>query len=282
MRAPALAVALSLVLLLASPLVSAEDFGAVGKVNKLISVVSTPQLVPGDSGVFLFQLNSTYASNLTNVRLNVSIYAYATIEGETRVDPAWPYPYPRIRENTSGGHDHLFAIPSLPAGTKLNLSFTVDTSADSDLMPYGSVFSQASYFVRFWLEFDGNVSGNLTRYRMASRGYFSADAWERATNATYTSPCVAPYCRGNLNLTVLGVDGILPDSAFGVKEPIPQWPFYLLIALAVLFLVLAFLFWVEENPSAYPRVETWWARTRGRLARMKPWPRAKKPPQGAT
>src|SRR5207244_4099247 len=76
-----------------------------------------------------------------------------------------------------------------------------------------------------------------------------------------------PTCRGNVTLTVLGVDGLLPDSALGVKEPIPRWPFYLLIGLAALFLVLAFLFWVEENPGSYPRVDAWWARTRGRLAR---------------
>ena len=31
--------------------------------------------------------------------------------------------------------------------------------------------------------------------------------------------------------------------------------------------ILAFLFWVEENPGTFPRVETWWARTRGRIAR---------------
>jgi len=282
MRAPALAVALLLLLVLASPAASAEDFGAVGKVNKLISVISTPDLEPGQSGAFTFQLNSTYTSNITNVRLNVSIYAYATIDGQIPVDQNWRYPYPRIRENTSGGHDYAWTWPSIPGGSRLNLSFIVETAADSDLMPHGSVFSQASYFVRFWLEFDGNVSGNLTRFRMASKGYFGNAAWDRATNATYTNPCIAPYCRGNLNLTVLGVDGVLPDSAFGVKEPIPRWPFYTLIVLAVVFLVLAFLFWVEENPGSYPKVEAWWARTRGRFARLKPWPRTKKPPQRAS
>ncbi len=282
MRAPALAVALLLLLVLASPHASAEDFGAVGKVNKLISVISTPELEPGQSGAFRFQLNSTYASNITNVRLNASIYQYATIDETIPVDRNWPYPYPKIRENASGGHDVSWSWPVIAPGSRLNLSFTVETVSDSDLMPHGSVFSQSSYFVRLWLEFDGNVSGNLTHFRMVSKGYFTEAAWDRATNATYTTPCVAPYCRGNLNLTVLGVDGILPDSAFGVKEPIPQWPFYALIVLAVFFLVLAYLFWVEENPGSYPKVEVWWARTRGRLARMRPWPRAKKPPQGAS
>ncbi|MEK6986651.1 MAG: hypothetical protein AABX97_00980 [Candidatus Thermoplasmatota archaeon] len=282
MRAPALALALLLVLVLASPHAAAEDFGAVGKVNKLISVVSTPQLEPGQSGVFVFRLNSTYTSAITNVRLNASIYEYATIDGQIPVDRTWPYSYPRIRENTSGGHDWSWTWLSIAPGTLLNLSFTVETAADSAQMPHGSVFSQSSYFVRFWLEFDGNVSGTMTRFRMASKGYFSEAAWDRATNATYTNPCIAPWCRGNLNLTVLGVDGILPDSAFGVKEPIPRWPFYALIVLAVFFLVLAFLFWVEENPGSYPKIESWWARTRGRLARFKPVRRPRKPSQPGT
>src|SRR5207244_10663438 len=88
-----------------------------------------------------------------------------------------------------------------------------------------------------------------------------------ATKSNTTNPAMPPVCRGNRNLTVLVLHGLLSYSAFGVKEPIPRWPFYLLIGLAALFLVLAFLFWVEENPGSYPRVDTWWARTRGRIAR---------------
>ena len=84
----------------------------------------------------------------------------------------------------------------------------------------------------------------------------------------------------------LGVDGVLPDMSFGVKEPIPRWPFYALIVLAGVFTALAFLFWVEGNPGTYPRVEVWWARQRGRLARLRPMrrkraPGAEGPPPGA-
>src|SRR5207245_1653007 len=71
----------------------------------------------------------------------------------------------------------------------------------------------------------------------------------------------------------------VPGSAFGVKEPVPRWPFYLLIGLAALFLVFAFLFWVEENPGSYPRVDAWWARTRGRLVRTIAPLRRRSPPK---
>jgi hypothetical protein len=270
MRAPAVVVALVLVLvLLAPPSRAAEDFGAVGNVNRLINVVSTPQLEPGQSGSFLFQFNSTYPAGMTmlNVHLNVSIYEYETVDTSIPVDQNWTYRYPYF-EGT-GGREQSWSFPSVAPGSVTNLSVTVVTSADPDQMPSGSIFSPASYVLRFWLEFDGNVSGTLRHFRMASRGFISNQVWQRA-QVNQTDLCTPPWCRGNLNLTILGLDGVLPDSAFGVQQPIPRWPFYLLIGLAVFFVVLAFLFWVEENPGTYPRVEAWWVRQRGRLARLRP------------
>jgi hypothetical protein len=269
MRAPALALSLLLIATLLAPASVAEDFGAVGKVNKFIGVQETPELAPGESGRFVFYFNSTYTQPIRNVRLNASIYRYATIDESMPVDAAWPYAYPRIAE--TGTKEWVWTNATVANGSSRSLSFTVLTAPDSHDMPHGSIFSQSSYFVRFWLEFDGIVNGNTTRFRMASSGFFTREEWIRATSANATTPCTPPGCRGEpgrgVNLTMLGVDGVLPDSAFGVKEPIPRWPFYLLMALVVFFLLLAFLFWVEENPGTFPRVETWWARTRGRLAR---------------
>ncbi len=277
MRAPALVLALILVGLAFVHHASAEDFGAVGKVTNLISIVSTPELAPGESGRFEFELNVTYTEPIIDVALNVSIYRYATIEESIPVDASWPYAYPFIEGN--GTREQRWTWAQIDPNTMTSVSFTIVTAADSHQMPHGSVFSQASYFVRFYLTFTGNLSGTPEQFVMASRGYFSEARWDEAISDARTDPCNPPSCRGNVNLTVLGVDGILPDSAFGVKEPIPRWPFYLLIALAVVFLVVAFLFWVEENPGSYPRVEAWWARSRGRLARTFAPMRRKKPPK---
>jgi len=273
----ALAVALSL-LLLAIPLVPtarAEDFAAVSKVNKLLSVQEAPSLAPGESGRLAFVLNSTYTEDIRGVRLNATIYRYATIEESIPVDGAWAsrYSYPRIAESSGNPREWVWTAPVVRAGTRTPLNFTILTAAESRDMPHGSVFSQSSYFVRFWLEFMGNVSGNETLFRIVGAGFFTTDQWQSAT-VPRSDPCPLPHCRGWMNVTMLAgflgvdrVDGVLPDTAFGVKEPIPRWPFYALIGLAVVFLVLAFLFWVEENPGSYPRIEAWWARTRGRLAR---------------
>ncbi|MGQ0796264.1 MAG: hypothetical protein ACT4OI_00130 [Methanobacteriota archaeon] len=259
----------SLLVLFGAIPAEAQGFGDVGRVNKLLSVIDTPQLAPGERGSFRFEFNSTYDEPIVDVTLRAEIYMYATIEEAIPVDGNWSYPYPQIEESP-GARSHTWNLGTVPPRTASALNFTVATAADSRDMPHGSVFSQATYFVRFRVEFEGNVTGTLTPFVMASPGYFTRAQWEAARNLTNTDPCVPPWCRGNVNLTILGVDGIVPDSSFGVKEPIPQWPFYALVAGAVGFLVFAFLFWVEENPGAYPRVEVWWARTRGRLARLRP------------
>src|SRR5205807_6735014 len=96
----ALALALSLLLLAAflAPLSAGEDFGAVGKVNKLVDIQDTPQLAPGETGRVRFLFNSTYSEAILNVRLNASIYRYATLDESIPVDTPWTYPYPRIPE----------------------------------------------------------------------------------------------------------------------------------------------------------------------------------------
>jgi len=276
MRAAVLGLASLLALVALAPPAGAQDFGEVGKVNRLISVFETPQLAPGESGPFRFELNVTYAEPIANVTLTAEIYRYATIDESIPVDAAWPYAYPRIRG--AGVRNVSWSWASIPADNATPLEFVVETAADSRDMPHGSVFSQATYLVRFALAFEGIVAGVPTAFEMKSLGHFTQAQWEAARNETNTDPCVAPWCRGNVNLTVLGVDGLLPDSSFGVKEPIPQWPFYGLVVGAVFFLGLAFLFWVEENPGTYPRIEAWWARTRGRLVRVRRSVFARRPP----
>ena len=73
---------------------------------------------------------------------------------------------------------------------------------------------EGTYFVRFSMNFDYNGTSRI----MQSRGHWNMEQWEAATsNVTDNYP-------GNINLDTLGVDGIIPDSSFGVKKPIPKWP----------------------------------------------------------
>jgi len=255
-----------------------DDIRDVGRVSRIIEVVESPQLAPGQSGTFRLNFTNPYAHEMRNASLNVSIYTYATIDGATPVDANWGWEFPKIEESSAREYRLLQggSAGRLAAGEVLNLTFRLLTSTD---MPHGSVFAQAAYFLRFWLEFDIDNGTGERHYVMASKGHFTLQAWDEAQ--TFDSRQCTPYnetnrCLGNLNVTRLGVDGILPDSLFGVKEPIPLWPFYLLLAATGFFLILAFLFWAEENPGHYPRVERGWLVFKGRLRRVFHLPRTRK------
>ena len=119
MRAPALALSLLLLAIFLAPVSTAEDFGTVGKVNKLISIRETPELAPGDSGQFVFFFNSTYTDTIRNVRLNATIYRYATIDESVPVDSSWSYGYPRIAE--TGTREWVWTNASVAAGSSTSL-----------------------------------------------------------------------------------------------------------------------------------------------------------------
>jgi len=272
-----LAIALAILLLLLPSVRAQEDIRDPGFVNGIMRVLVSPQVVPGEAGEFVFNLSNPYGHPMQNISLNVSIYQYVTIEESVPVDGSWAWTFPRIRNAAVNPREYKVEQggPSSYLGNTSGSNykierFTIETSVD---MPHGSVFAQAAYFLRFWLEFDIN-NGTQSHIVMASRGYFTSQQWEaahvsdppdpncnNAVNTTYR-------CLGLLNLTRLNVDGILADSSFGVKEPFPAWPFYGLLGVTGFFLVLAFLFWVEENPGQYPRVERTWLRFKGRLRRL--------------
>ncbi len=272
----ALAIALAIVLALVPAARAQDDPRAFPSVNRLLSVVAPLILAPGDSGSFRLNVTNPYGHPMQNTSLNVSVYEYATVETSAPVGASWGYEYPLLQapqpDGTTCRARECKLMRGLPqdvvtGGESLILNFTVLTSYD---MPHGSVFAEAAYFLRFWLEFDFNNGTAQSHLRMASRGYFTNAQWDDARN--HLGADCSPYnpadrCIGSLNLTRLGVDGIIPDASFGVREGFPLWPFYGLLVLVVFFLVLAFLFWVEENPGKYPRIERSWLRFKGRLRR---------------
>lgn len=239
-----------------------------GLVNKLLSVYKTPGtieegLAPGNSDVFGLAVRNPYDGNMTNVTLTAAIYMYATLKETRDVTSSWTSPY--ISE--SGSTE--YTLPSFDLGPdgRLNVSFTIVTRHDT---PHGDIFSQSSYFMRFLMEFDYTNSTVTDEHMvMKSPGHFSSEVWEEALREPTTSDL--PYYRGEINITYLEVvtgqlDGIIPDSSFALKEPIPMWPFYLLIALAVISGFFALMFYIEENPGTWPWMETRWLGFRSRLS----------------
>ena len=107
-----------------------------------------------------------------------------------------------------------------------------------------------------------NYDFNETERILQSRGFWNMDQWTNAT--TYLSEDYP----GNINLDSLNVDGIIPDSSFGVKKPIPKWPLYILITLTIIFAGLSIIFYLEEEET-YPKLNKWLQKQRGKFNKLR-------------
>jgi len=203
---------------------AAESVSAPNKIPDL-SDFRTPQIVPGSSGTYQFTVRNRYNGTLENATLTIEIYKWATLEeAKDIVNISNP---PEIPQGSAQGY--TAPVFSLRPNETISIGISVSTQKETP---------QGTYFVRHMMQFSyGGV-----HLLMRSRGHFSNRLWEDATTNVNGSHSV-----GGINLTLLGVDGILPDSSFGVKEPIPLWPLALLIGLTVFFGALALVFYLIEE-----------------------------------
>lgn len=245
---------LALAILMLAPLAQAQSIEEPRFVNKFLGDFSTPSIVPGHRGTFSLTVNHPDAVNLTspmeNVSLSISIYQYATLEESLPVSSIDNPPGIVEADNQP---DMTVNCGNIQPGSDFPVTFTIDTQKNT---PHGSYFSQSTYFVRFILTF----TYDNQNYTMASRGHFNDTQWIHLTE-TETGA-------GEINQTYLaelGYDGIIPDSAFSLKIPIPKWPFYGLVGLTGLVGFMAFASYVLDNPGAYPKLEVRLLRLSGRL-----------------
>jgi hypothetical protein len=222
LKAPA--AALLALLVVALPVAADENLSAPNRVPDL-SDFKTPQIVPGSSGTYQFTVRNRYNGTMENASLTVEIYKWATLEDAKDIG--------RISEppRISGGVRQNYSTPvfSLASNGTETIKVTISTSGQTP---------EGTYFVRQMVRFSYNGNELL----MKSRGYFTSREWDNATTNVNGTRAV-----GGINLTMLGVDGLLPDSSFSVKEPIPVWPLALLIGLTVFFGALALVFYLMEE-----------------------------------
>ena len=217
----------------------------------------TPQLEPGENGIFSFEVSNRYNESITNTTIIAEIYHRADIDESeefTRI-PSKERPYisemkweingKSETKTTADTKSASFEVGNINVNETVSLEFKINTKVDT---------KEGTYFVRFSMNFDHNE----TARSMESRGHWSMELWENAT--TYESSNYP----GNINLDTLEVDGIIPDSSFGVKKPIPKWPLYILITLTVLFASLSVIFYLEEE-GTYPKLNKWLQKQRGKL-----------------
>lgn len=214
------AVPLLICILLIMPSVMANEISSPAKIP-FFSDYYTPEIKPGEEGGFKFTIENRYNNSMENVTLIVEIYRYVTIELSKGINEIAYAPI--IKESSGDNQTYERFWQIISPNQTVFVNFTITTHPNTP---------QGTYLVRNRLEFEYNN----TSYLMLSRGYFKDEDWEyaEATGSAYS---------GKLNLTHLNCSGIIPDSAFTVKEPIPSWPLYVLISVTIFFLVLAVIFY---------------------------------------
>jgi len=267
-------VAVLLLTVLLAPSAGAHPIGSPAFVNLILAEFQTPDLAPGESGEFRLAATNPYPWSMRNIALRVEVYRYREIDVDRDVNAStWPGPGPSFFD--SAGIDRGLGIeplvPDLPAGSSTNVSFTVVTYPDT---PHGSLTKQGSYFVRTRILFDLSDGVTTNTSVMMSKGWFNDTEWDTARGAC--DPATS-YCVGLLNLTYLGrvrgldhLDGLLPDSAFSVKDRMPLWPFVAAGGVMVASLVFAVLFYAEENPGKMPRLAQAWMAIKGKARGARP------------
>jgi len=217
----------------------------------------TPQLEPGDTGDFKLEVHNRYEESIDNVIIVAEIYRRADIDESETLDKIPADERPVIRSTcwnlncieTSDTKKATFDIGTMESNETISFEFEIVSRDDT---------KEGTYFVRFSMNFNHNETARV----MQSRGHWSMEQWEEATtNVTDGTP-------GNINLEILGVDGIIPDSSFGIKKPIPQWPLYILITLTIVFASLAVVFYLEEEGN-YPELNKWLQKQRGKLNQLR-------------
>lgn len=226
--------------------------------NNIFSGFVTPTVKPGESLVFGFNMTNPYddpVCTMVNLTLTVGIYRYATQEETRDVDPE--FENPPVFENGEPETDLEFGQLSLNETVRVNLTVTTD-----DDTPHGSYFSQSTYFVRLRLVFE--FEGNDTQVVLQSRGFFTEEQWDEMVSFDPDQSIV--------DLTYmysLGVDGLIPDSSFGIKIPIPRWPLGVLIGACCLSAFMALYYFVLDNPGKYPSLEKRFYKLRGELSELR-------------
>jgi hypothetical protein len=234
-----------------------SDPGAPRYANHIMIDFVTPTVAPGETLTFSFKVNNTYVNEsavMADIHLTVGIYMYATKDESREVNDSFPHP-PLIY---GGSPEYTQILPSMLAGTSQPVSLEIETSRKT---PHGTYYSQSSYFLRFNLSF--NFQGNSTPIVLKSRGFFTDGEWGKMV--TYVNNGMV------LNVTYmhsLGVDGIIPDSSFGLKEPIPKWPLVLLGIATGGAAVMALYYFVLDSPGKYPFLEKRFYYLRGKLGEL--------------
>jgi hypothetical protein len=173
--------------------------------GRFLTGLAVPTLAPGASGVIDFSVQDPLGVPMSRVVLALEFYAFNAYPGNATGPVPLPAPLFSIPGVATNGPIPIVVGNLTPDGT----SFT-SPGAVSVVITVPDGAPQGTYALRTSLTF---LAGGLD-YVLESRGYFSAAEWENAT--------APPGSPSTLNVTRLGVAGVIPETALLVRSnPFP-------------------------------------------------------------
>jgi len=202
----------------------------VGEDGRFLTNLSAPVLAPGSSGSVGYRLQDPLPGAMTDVNLTFEIYAFTASPG-----------------GRSGGVPNgSLTFPGTPSPSVVALATFPDVApgagarAGSVAVAAGGGAGDGSYAIRVALAFTENGS----RFLLESRGYFSDAQWEAATLANGSD---GPP---TLNVTRLGVSGVVPETAVGVDSDPWTVPVLALTALGLLLAGAGAFVYFRRGPGS--------------------------------
>ena len=166
--------------------------------------IMTPKIELGEEGEFTISLTNRYHRNITRTNLTIEIYRWVLGDESKEISEM---------ENKA-----LFVFLEDLKSPSFIAHWGTVGSGNSSAITRLSIKTEGktptgSYFIRLQLHFNYTGEDGNATYVMKSRGHFTDGEWEDATDSSQT---------GGINLTMLGVDGIIPDTSFSVLRAEPD------------------------------------------------------------
>lgn len=161
-----------------------------------VNNLSGAEIAPGSGGSLSVRVYDPLPEPMTGVVVAVGVYAFNAFPGNATsgVDVSSA---PVLSNATASGLEINESLGTLAPGRAVVLSVPVQSSSST---PAGT------FAVRTALRFQENGSN----YLLESRGWFSAATWASATGG--------PGGSTDVNLTALGVSGLLPETSILVQS----------------------------------------------------------------
>ncbi len=203
------------------PLPVALDRGFLGN-------LSAPTLTPGDAGAIVFTVGDPLSTALVGAELTFQVYAFNGFPGNATATVSVAGA-PVLSNATSSGGSVGVSVGTLGVGGLFRGSVAVATSSST---PSGA------FAVRTALSF----ASNGTDYRLESRGWFNATVWSEATEL--------PNGSATLNLTVLGVSGVIPETAVVTTTSSYATALAVVLAAAAVFVGIGAYLYFRRGPAS--------------------------------